>query len=154
MQDGVGLLDHAADDLGGQDLVDQGAPVALVVWATPERNDAKDVLAAIGSLLPPPPPGAAGPFALSAPGALEELLASAGLVPAAAGEVPCPFEFSDPETAWRGFAASGPGVRAIREAGEDKASATVTAALEAFRRPDGRCRLDNAFRYVVARACG
>ncbi|MGH7280408.1 MAG: hypothetical protein ACRELY_02705, partial [Polyangiaceae bacterium] len=30
-------------------------------------------LAAVGKCMPPPPPGAPGPFALSAPGALETL---------------------------------------------------------------------------------
>ena len=34
-----------------------------------------------GSLLPPPPPGAVGPFALAAPGALETLVEGAGLTP-------------------------------------------------------------------------
>ena len=34
--------------------------------------------------MPPAPEGAPGPFALSAPGALEELAAAAGLTPAAA----------------------------------------------------------------------
>jgi hypothetical protein len=64
----------------------------------------------------------ASPFALSVPGALEELLASAGLEPAAAGEVPTPFEFADLEAPWWSVAASGPGTRAIREAGEDAAA--------------------------------
>lgn len=128
------------------------APVGVVVWAAPEHNDAKAFMAAIGSLLPPPPPGAGGPFALSVPGVLEELLASAGLEPAAAGEVPTPFEFADLEAAWRSVAASGPGTRAIREAGEERARATVTASFAPFRQPDGRYRLENAFRYVIARA--
>ena len=54
--------------------------------------------------------------------------------------------------AWRSVAASGPGTRAIREAGEDPARATITLGVTPLRRPDGRYRLENAFRYVVARA--
>lgn len=34
-----------------------GAPVAVVTWAPPERCETRVVLAAVGSLLPPPPPG-------------------------------------------------------------------------------------------------
>jgi SAM-dependent methyltransferase len=128
------------------------APVAVVVWAAPERNDAKAFLAAIGSLLPPPPPGAGGPFALSVPGVLEELLVSAGLEPEAGGEVPTPFEFADLDAAWRSVAAAGPGALALREAGEERVRAAITAAIAPFRQPDGRYRLENAFRYVVARA--
>jgi hypothetical protein len=48
--------------------------------------------------------------------------------------------------------AAGPGIRAIRETGEQRAKATITAAHAPFRPPDGRYRLENAFRYVVARA--
>jgi SAM-dependent methyltransferase len=63
-----------------------------------------------------------------------------------------PFEFADLEAAWRSIAAAGPGIRAIREVGEDRAKAAITAAYAPFRQPDGRYRLKNAFRYVVARA--
>jgi hypothetical protein len=83
---------------------------------------------------------------------LEELLVSAGLEPGAAGEVSTPFEFADLEAAWRSVAASGPGTRAVREAGEQRARATIAASFAPFRQPDGRYRLENAFRYVVARA--
>ena len=58
-----------------------GAPVAILIWGAPERCESRVILAAIGGLLPPPPPGAEGPFALSAPGKLEELAETAGLVP-------------------------------------------------------------------------
>jgi SAM-dependent methyltransferase len=145
-------VQYAADLAELRRVARPDAAVAVVVWAAPERNDAKALLAAIGSLLPPPPPGAGGPFALSVPGALEELLASAGLEPETAGEVPAPFEFADLDAAWRSIAAAGPGIRAIREAGEERAKATITAAYTPFRQPDGRYRLENAFRYVVARA--
>jgi hypothetical protein len=45
-----------------------------------------------------------------------------------------------------------PGTRAVREAGEQRARATITASFAPFRQPDGRYRLENAFRYGVARA--
>ena len=67
-----------------------GAPVAVVTWGAPEQCEMRAVLAAIGSLLPPPPPGAAGPFALAAPGALEGLVESSGLVAERAIDVPTP----------------------------------------------------------------
>ena len=70
----------------------------------------------------------------------------------AAGEVPTPFEFADLDAAWRAIAAAGPGTRALREAGEERARATISAAYAPFRRADGSYRLENVFRYVVARA--
>src|SRR5437588_12801352 len=47
-----------------------GAPVVIATWAVPERCAASVYLAALGPLMPPPPPGAPGPLALSAPGDL------------------------------------------------------------------------------------
>jgi hypothetical protein len=53
--------------------------VVAVVWGRQEDCESAAYVAALASFLPPPPPGARGPFALSADGALEELLRSAGL---------------------------------------------------------------------------
>jgi SAM-dependent methyltransferase len=127
-----------------------GAPVAVVSWAAAERCETRSVLAAVGSLLPPPPPGAGGPFALSEPGALEDLVGSAGLTAMGAGEVAVRFEFADLYTAVRGHLSSGPARRAIDEAGVEAVEEALRTALEASLQPDGRSRQENAFRYVVA----
>jgi SAM-dependent methyltransferase len=129
-----------------------GASVAVVTWGAPQRCDMREVLTAIGSLLPPPPPGAGGPFALSAPGALEALAEKAGLAPIQADEVPTPFVYADLETGWRATAASGPATRAIQAAGETALRHTVMPVLEKYQQPDGSIRLDNAFRYLVSKA--
>ena len=52
--------------------------VAVTTWGRTEQCEMRAVLGAIGALLPPPPPGAAGPFALAAPGALEALVEAPG----------------------------------------------------------------------------
>lgn len=127
-----------------------GAPIAVVTWGDPARSEMREVLAAIGGLLPPPPPGAGGPFALSAPGALEELVASAGLRPGHAGEVPTPYSYPDVATAVRAQSSSGPAVRAIDHAGEEALGEALTAVMNRFRRASGEVRLDNVFRYLIA----
>ena len=71
---------------------------------------------------PPPPPGAAGPFALSDEAALRALLAA------------------------------GPAVRAIQAAGEERVRAAVAQAIAPFRLSSGGYRLENRFRYLLARA--
>jgi hypothetical protein len=109
-------------------------------------------MAAMGALLPPPPPGAAGPFALAAPGALEALVESASLTAEQAVEVAAPFEYADLSTAVRASLSSGPTRRAIEEVGVDRVRDTAEEALRQFERPDGTVRLDNVFRVVVARA--
>lgn len=100
-------------------------------WAEAERCETRVVLAAIGKLVPPPPPGAGGPFALSTPGKLEELAEAAGLTPQRADEVPTPYVYPDLDTAVRAQLAAGPSRKAIEHAG---LLATVEAIRDAFLR--------------------
>jgi len=129
-----------------------GASVVIATWAVPERCEAAVYLTALGSLMPPPPPGAPGPFALSAPGALEALAVEAGLEPVDAAEVSCPWRFADLESALSAMLAAGPAIKAIRCAGEAAARQAVAAAVEPFRRPAGDYEIGSAFRYLVATA--
>ena len=132
-------------------VVTEGATVAVLTWGAPERCEMREVLSAIGGLLPPPPPGAGGPFALSAPGALEDLLDQAGLSVDLVGEVDNPYTYPDVATAVRAQSASGPAVRAATEAGEEALHAALTEVMQRYHR-DAEVRLENVFRYVLARA--
>jgi len=128
-----------------------GGTVVAAVWGQPEDNDAAGYIKALGSQLPAPPPGAPGPWALSPEGALEALLAEAGLTAFASGDVPTPWRFPDLETALRGMLAAGPSIRAIEHSGEDAVREAVARSLEPYRQPDGSYALNNSFRYVAAR---
>src|SRR5947209_17485164 len=129
-----------------------GAPVVIATWAVPERCAAAVYRAAPGPLMPPPPPGAPGPFALSAPGALEGLATEAGLTPGDAGEVACPWTFDDLESALTAMLAAGPAIKAIRTSGEPSVRAAVTEAIEPFRQPTGGYVIGSTFRYLVTTA--
>jgi len=128
----------------------EGGAIVMAVWGMPEQCEAAAVFKAIGALLPPPPPGAPGPFALSPPGAVEALVETAGLTVVRAVEVPCPWDYPDLETAVRGLSSSGPSAAARAAAGEDALRSAIVESLAPFRRPDGGYRLENVFRYVVA----
>jgi SAM-dependent methyltransferase len=129
-----------------------GGRVVVAVWGREQECEAAASLRALGSLLPPAPAGAPGPFALSAEGALEKLAADAGLVVTERVEVPTAWEYADEETALRGLLAAGPAIRAIEAAGEDAVRRAVSAAIAPFRMGDGGYRLENTFCYVVAGA--
>jgi SAM-dependent methyltransferase len=129
-----------------------GARVVVATWGRPEDCEAAGYLAALASLLPPPPSGAAGPFALSEPGPLEELVAEAGLRPQEAAEVECPFDYAELETALRGLLSAGPAVKAIATAGEERVRQAVTEAIAPYRSAGGGYRLENTFRYLLAAA--
>ena len=147
-------------------VIEPGSPVVVVTWADPARSQMRDVLAAVGGLLPPPPPGAGGPFALSLPGALENLVQSAGLTPRAAGEVQTPYEYVDVDTAVRAQSSSGPAVRAAQYAGEQALQEAVGKVMQSHRRTDGspaRQRLplsrgddliEETFRRTLGRSAG
>ena len=53
--------------------------------------------------MPPPPPGAPGPFALSDEQALRKFAADAGLTPGELFDVDSPFVYPDEATAIRGL---------------------------------------------------
>lgn len=127
-----------------------GALVAVVTWGAAEQCETRVVLAAIGGLLPPPLAGAGGPFALSEPGKLEDLVSAAGLTPQRSGDTPVAFEFADLDTAIRGHLSSGPARRAIDVAGRDAVEAAIRSALDASVQANGRSHQANVFRYVVA----
>jgi SAM-dependent methyltransferase len=131
-------------------VVRAGGAVVIATWGTPERCEAAAYLRALGSFLPPPPPGAPGPFALSTPGALEELAGRAGLAARQADEVTCVWEYPDRPTALRGLLAAGPAVRAVRAAGEEAVGGAVAAAIAPFRNAQGGYRIENAFRFLIA----
>jgi hypothetical protein len=107
---------------------------------------------AVGALLPPPPPGAPGPFALSEPGALEEFAARGGLTPRERRDVLCVASFADSDELLRGLMSTGSMAGAIDRAGEQKVAAAILAAVAPYRTIDGGYRLENVFTYLIANA--
>jgi len=131
-------------------VVRPGGFVVVAVWGKPEDTQASAYLAALGSCLPPPPPGAPGPFALSQDGALEALVAEAGLTPTAVAAVDTLWTYADTETALRGLLSAGPAVRAVEHAGAQAVRAAVTQAIAPFETASGSYELANKFLYLLA----
>ena len=127
-----------------------GGRVAMAVWGRAEDCETVSIVTALSKFLPPPPLGAPGPFALSAPGRVEGLLQQAGLAPLASGEVDCPFAFVDLEAAVRGHMSTGVAAVGIRQAGAEAVQRAITESLAPFRTREGGYRQRNRYRYVVA----
>lgn len=129
-----------------------GGSVAIVTWGRAEHVDMAPVMRALGSLLPPPPPGAPGPFALSEDGALAALVRQAGLQPRHGGHYVDRWTLpADLEAALRGMLASGPASAAIEQAGEGAVRAALAGVLQNYRTDEGY-RFENEFVYLIARA--
>jgi len=128
-----------------------GAPVVVTTWGRPESCEAAAYLRALAAALPPPPPGAPGPFALSEPGALERLARDAGLSPDEPVDVECIWGYADLDTALRGLLSAGPAVRAVRHAGAAVVRRAVAESIAPYRTAQGSYRIENTFRFLVAR---
>ncbi len=123
--------------------------VLLLNWAPAELCEAAGYLMALGALMPPPPPGAPGPFALSEADALTALFEEVGLAVVAVEDVECEWRYPDEATALVGLLSSGPVVSVIEHAGEEAVRGTTAAFLEPFRTAEGGYRITNEFRYVA-----
>jgi SAM-dependent methyltransferase len=132
-------------------VVRPGGVVVIATWGPPEDCEAASHLKALGALMPPPPPGAPGPFALSDEIKLKALATEAGLTPIVVVDVACPWSYPDLDAALQGMLSAGPAERAIRNSGLDRARDAVAASISPYRRPSGEYFLNNKFRYLIAR---
>jgi SAM-dependent methyltransferase len=104
----------------------------IVVFGREECNQFAAVFGAIRSLLPPAPPSAPGPTALSRPGALDNLLARAGLATVEDGIVEKAYEYPDLDTALRAIRSAGLTLLAERTAGEAAVTDAIASALAPY----------------------
>ena len=130
-------------------VVRPGGRVLAMVWGPAEMCQGASYLAAIGKLMPPPPPGAPGPFALSSEEALTDLLRGAGLEGVTIADAPTQWRYPDQDTALRGMLASGPVVVAVEHSGGDAVRAAAIEAIAPFRSDDGGFVIRNVFRYAI-----
>lgn len=124
--------------------------VVVMTWGAPEGMEAASLVAALKPLLPPPPLGTLGPFALSDASALRALAEGAGLKPLKVFDVACQWHYPDLDTAQRGLASSGVAIRATEHSGAEAVNSAHAVALAPFRRGGGTYRIGASFRWLLA----
>ena len=129
-----------------------GRPVVIVTWGSYEDCEASGHLKALAALMPPPPAGAAGPFALSNEAAAKALVREAGFTPIDMADVDCPWVYPNLDVALRAMLSAGPAEKAIRASGFERAREAVASSVAPFRTASGEYRMRNKFRYLIARA--
>ncbi|MEZ0090712.1 class I SAM-dependent methyltransferase [Streptacidiphilus sp. EB129] len=127
-----------------------GGHVALATWGPPERCESATVLQVARRLADPLRRAPYAPFALSAPGAVERMVARAGLRLGGGGLALCPFAYPDLDTAVRGLLSTGVFDAAAEYSGARQVEKEVTEALHPYLRRDGSVRMRNVFRYTLA----
>ena len=153
---GFNSIQYAADPVvalrEARRVTRTGGSVHVLVWGREERTELVAALRALGPLLPPAPPDAPGPFALSYPGQLEALVKRAGLMPTDDGYLEVTFEYRDQTALLKGNASNGPVVLAERTSGEAAVVDAVLGALAPFRTASGTYRIETEWRYLTASA--
>lgn len=124
--------------------------VVIVTWGSPQGMEAASLVAALKPVLPTPPPGAPGPFALSDETVLRDFASAADLKPISVFDVQSPWHYADEAAAIRGLGSSGVAVRAISHSGESAVDAAHATAIAPFRQSDGSYRIDSSFRCLIA----
>ena len=125
--------------------------IVVMTWGVPEGMQAAALVAALRPLLPLPPSGAPGPFALSDEATLRAFAASAGLTTIEVFDVDSPWVYPDEATAVRGLNSSGVSTRAMENSSEAAVSEAHRQALAPFRLSDGSYRIGASFRCLLAR---
>jgi SAM-dependent methyltransferase len=153
---GFNSFQYAADPVAAlaqaRRVAKPGAIVHAVVWGRAEHTELATVLSALRPLLPPAPPDAPGPFALSYPGALEALVERSGLTPTDDGYIEITLDYPDEESLLRGSRANGPVVLAEQTSGEAAVIDGTRKAFAPFRTSSGAYRIETEWRYVTAKA--
>ncbi len=131
-------------------VLKKGGKIAVMIWGNKEDCEAATYLKAIGSLLPPPPPGAGGPFALSENQLLEKILTDAGFKILNNTDVISIWDYEDIGTALKGLLSVGPAAKAIENRGFETVYDTTLKAVQPYIQSDGRVVYRNKFRVVIA----
>jgi SAM-dependent methyltransferase len=132
----------------------RGGRILALVWSPAEMCELAPHLQSLGAMMPPPPPGTPGPFALCGRDALGEFFATAGLEVDEVADVPCTFAYPDTDTAIAALSSAGPVVRIAEHAGHDAVRADIEAFLAEHVRPDGSYAIHNPFRYAMSTPIG
>ena len=132
-------------------VADLDGVVVVMTWGEPDGMPAASLVTALRPLMPPPPPGAPGPFALSDEAALRKFAEDAGLRPVEVFDVDSPFQYPDLDTGLRALNSSGVAARAMENSSAEAVSEAHREALAPFRQADGSYRVAARFRCLLAR---
>jgi ubiquinone/menaquinone biosynthesis C-methylase UbiE len=129
-------------------LANEGKLIVMI-WGNKEDCEAASFLKAVGSLLPPPPPGAPGPFALSENGLLETMLQEIGFSKINTTDVASVWDYADIDKAMKGLMSTGPVAKAIENNSFEKVYETLFAAVQSYKQTNGHIVYHNKFRVVI-----
>ena len=139
----AGDFEHAL--IEAKRVLKTGGRLVIGIWDKMELSDATQVLKAISSLLPPPPPGTPGPFALSEDGKIESICDNIGMRMIYKTRVACPLLYHSLANGIKSFMGTGPAAAAMNYTDKEIVEETISKALRPFRITDDIYFLQNQF---------
>jgi ubiquinone/menaquinone biosynthesis C-methylase UbiE len=131
-------------------VLKEGGKLVIAIWDKPEKSDATTILKSIGSLLPPPPAGTPGPFALSEEGKIEQILQSLSLKLVHKATISCPFIYYSQTDGIKSFMGTGPAAAAMNHVNERIVQQIIAKALQPYHLTEELYHLENSFLLFVA----
>jgi SAM-dependent methyltransferase len=128
------------------------APVVTQVWGDHERCSLEAMKEIARPFMPPRPPDAPPDPDFSEPGRLEALAADAGLTPVESFVSSWAYTYPDAETLGRALVAPAGVAVLVGPEREEEVKSAIVDGLSRYRNADGSYRLENEYRYLVARA--
>jgi SAM-dependent methyltransferase len=151
---GFNAFQYAADPLAAlgeaRRVLRPDGRVAIMTWGPQDECEIASHLIALRPFMPPPPPDAPGPFALSQPGALRALVTEAGFDVEIVADAAGPFVYPTEEIALRALMSGGPVIDIVRRVGDDVVADAIRDAITEYRRPDGSYLFENTWRIAIA----
>ena len=129
-----------------------GSSVVIQVWGAHERCSLEAMKEVARPFMPPRPPDAPPDPDLSQPGMLEALAAEAGLTPIDTFATSWAYTYANAETLGRALLAPAGFALLVGPEREDEVEKAIVDGFAAFRHADGSYRLENEYRYLIARA--
>lgn len=129
-----------------------GAPVVIQVWGAHDRCDLEAVKEIIRPYFPPRPADAPPDPDFAEPHMLERLAVRAGLTPEAEFTTAWAYEFADADALGRAMIAPAGVATLVGPEREDGVKAAIVEGMQPFRTAEGGYRLENEFRFLMARA--
>ena len=123
--------------------------IVVGIWGKEDECDAGSVLKAVSALLPPPPPGTPGPFALSEDGKVESICERVGLKVVTKETVFCPWQFNGIGALQRAFLCTGPCVKAVEMIGEGLVIDAIFQSAEPYSLADSVYFMRNHFTFFI-----
>lgn len=130
-------------------VVKSHGKLVIGIWGQEKDCESGAVLGAVARLLPPPPPGTPGPFALSEEGKIESICKDVGLKIVDKQSVFCPWQFNSTNELLRAFLCTAPCVKAVKAVGQEAVEAAIISSAQPYVITDGVYYMRNYFTFFI-----